>query len=239
MTPLFVYQELCRLAGALAIFTPARRPGNLPGYQHDQLGECFDGVMYTIRRSLEMAVRSAFERYYFEGQAEGSPQRRTIDRLQVGFVKGWRDDNRALYLGVEGVDGELSSQDCQALIRAIELKQGGASTADAAFHDRLRDLELIPVDPERRPRVLPPSFVYYRLKGEDAPWLDVINSKAMFLRFNPTKVKPEEEPGPAPASASGSASVEPDRERTRITRTLNITTAALASRKVRFALFIV
>ncbi len=61
VTPLAMYHELCRLAGQLAIFTPLRRPVNLPPYSHEDLGGCFSKVIRAVRRRLDASILSSFE----------------------------------------------------------------------------------------------------------------------------------------------------------------------------------
>jgi type VI secretion system protein ImpJ len=224
MTPLKVYQDLCRLAGLLAIFTPSRRPGNLPPYRHDDLGDCFAKVLYVIRLGLDAVVRSAYEVRYFEGRADGPPQQWAIDRLQVEFDPDWKAANRPLYLGVEGVESDLSSQECQEILRAIDMKLGGATTVEEDFRGRLQGLKLVPIAPDR-PRVLPPGFVYYRIEGDAASWQDLAASRAMVLRFNPSQAVPEAGTGP---------------EAARGPRVLKVSARdGDARRKVRFGLFVV
>src|SRR5262245_49135243 len=65
-TPLALYQELCGLAGQLAIFSDARRPSPLPRYDHEDIGGCFATVIQGIQARLETMASPAFEMRYFE-----------------------------------------------------------------------------------------------------------------------------------------------------------------------------
>ena len=92
LTPLFVYHELCRLVGQLAIFSETRRPPGLPQYDHEDLGGCFYAVIkYDPARARSIAP-SAFEKRYFERNGE---------RLQVQLEPDWLGGSRTLFLGVE------------------------------------------------------------------------------------------------------------------------------------------
>jgi type VI secretion system protein ImpJ len=237
MTPLAVFHELRRLAGHLAIFTPARRPGDLPAYDHDALAECFGRVLAEIRFGLDAATYSAYEVRHFEGHPEGPPDGPTVERLRVAFDPEWRVRGRTPFLGVRGVDAELSAGDCERLLREIGMKLGGAAGLGSLVTGRLRDFRLLPV-PER-PRVLPPSYVYYRIEGDESAWRDVVGSGALVVQVNPTRVTPHFGP-PAPPpdrwDSAGEAEAEPGAatEAGPVVRTLLV-----EGRKISFALFIV
>lgn len=53
-----LYSELARLGGALCCFALDAHPRDLPGYDHDALGECFDALERKIRAWLEVMVRT-------------------------------------------------------------------------------------------------------------------------------------------------------------------------------------
>jgi len=234
MTPLFVYQELCRLAGHLSIFMPARRPGNLPLYRHDALADCFARVIYAINRGLDAIPISTYKMSYFEEQFDSPAQASEVDRLRVVFDPDWRTGNRMIYFGVEGVDTELSSPDCQELLRAIDMKLGGASKVESYYQERLEGIRLVPMGSDR-PRLLPSGFVYYRIGGEPSVWQDVINTKFMVLRFTPAQVKSE-------VSRAGVTEGAPDSAAKWIVRVLRVTARDgddEAWRKISFALFVV
>jgi type VI secretion system protein ImpJ len=205
MTPLTVYQELCRLAGHLAIFTPARRPGNLPAYRHDDLAGCFARVIYAVRLGLDAAILSSYEMRYFEARFDGPTRPAKFDRLRVEFDPDWRASNRSIYLGVEGVEVELASHDCQKLMDAIDMKLGGATRVERAHEGRLKAFQLVSIAPDR-PRGLPPGFVYYRIEGDPPDWQDVVQSKAMVLLYSPSQGAPK-------AAAAYASSGEPESPR--------------------------
>lgn len=58
-----LYADLLALAGDLSTFTTqARRPGDYPAYQHDDLASCFQPLMADLRRSLSMVLeQNAFQ----------------------------------------------------------------------------------------------------------------------------------------------------------------------------------
>ncbi len=58
-----LYTDLLALAGDLSTFTTqARRPGDYPAYQHDDLTSCFQPLMADLRRSLSMVLeQNAFQ----------------------------------------------------------------------------------------------------------------------------------------------------------------------------------
>lgn len=123
LSPLYVYQELCRIAGQLAIFTEGRRLAEkLPVYDHENIGYCYYLAIKTIQDGLNKIAPSAFDKRYFE---------RLGERLQVSMEPAWLTNAKSLFLGVET---ELSDQECQDLLGTMDMKLGSgprSSTSSA------------------------------------------------------------------------------------------------------------
>lgn len=172
LTPLWVYGELCRLAGQLAIFTAVRRPPNMPGYDHEDLAGCFLTVIKHVQLGLDTVAPTAFEKRYFE---------RAGERLQVSLEPGWLGNTRSLFLGVET---ELSDQECQALLDAMDMKVGSGAQVEGYFKRRLKGLTLRPV--ARPPRALPagPGTVFFQVERDQTFWRDVADTHTLGIRMN-------------------------------------------------------
>jgi len=172
LTPLVVYQELCRLVGQLAIFGPTRRPPALPPYDHEDLGGCFTAVIKYVQLGLDLVPAAAFEKRYFERMGE---------RLQVSLEPGWLTNLKSLYLGVET---ELSDRECQALLDAMDMKVGSGAQVEHYYRQRVQGLKLTPV--ARPPRALPAGtgVVYYQVERDPVFWRDVADSHTMGIRLN-------------------------------------------------------
>jgi type VI secretion system protein ImpJ len=170
--PLSTYRELCRLVGQLAIFSEARRPPNLPGYDHEDLGGCFHAVIKYIRLGLDTIAPSAFEKRYFE---------RAGERLQVSMEPDWLTNTRSLFLGVET---ELSDQECQEVLDAMDMKVGSSAQVENYFRRRLKGLRLTPV--ARPPRALPAGAgtVYFQIERDQVFWNDVADTYTLGIRMN-------------------------------------------------------
>jgi type VI secretion system protein ImpJ len=175
LTPLSVYRELCRLVGQLAIFTEARRPPTLPQYDHEDIGGCFYTVIKYIQLGLDTIAPSAFEKRYFERNGE---------RLQVSLEPGWLSSTRTLFLGVET---ELGDDECEQLLRAMDMKLGSTSRVEQIFKQALRGLKLVPI--VRPPRALPAGagIVYYQIERDQVFWRDVADTCSMAIRMNLAK----------------------------------------------------
>jgi type VI secretion system protein ImpJ len=175
LTPLTIYRELCRLVGQLAIFTEARRPPTLPQYDHEDIGGCFYTVIKFIQLGLDTIAPSAFEKRYFERNGE---------RLQVSLEPGWLSSNRTLFLGIET---ELSDEDCEQLLRSMDMKLGSTSRVEQIFKQALRGLKLVPI--VRPPRALPAGAgtVYYQIERDQVFWRDVADTCSMAIRMNLAK----------------------------------------------------
>jgi type VI secretion system protein ImpJ len=172
MTPLLIYRELCGLAGQLAIYTQARRPPNFPGYDQDNPAPGFRTVIDYIDLALKVFPRAAFHKRYFE---------RAGQRLEVSLENDWLTPNRLLFLGVET---ELSQEECQALLKSVDMKLGSGTKVERYFEQRVQGLRIEPVS--RPPRALPAGagVVYFQVGRESNPWRDVAESRTLGLRMN-------------------------------------------------------
>ena len=105
-----LYVELARLAGALCTFGTNSHPRNLPDYDHENLGDCFEKLDRHIRAHLETVVPSScitiplrqVENYFFEGEI---PDERVLGRARWVFAHP-RKDRRS---GNHGQDSRNSS----------------------------------------------------------------------------------------------------------------------------------
>ncbi len=172
LPPLLMYRELCRLVGQLGIFSEARRPPNLPGYDHEDLAGCFQAVIKFIQLGLDTIAPSAFEKRYFE---------RAGERLQVSVEADWLTAGRSLFLGVET---ELGEQECQALLHAMDMKLGSGAQVEAYFRRRVQGLKMTPVS--RPPRALPAGAgtVYFQVERDQVFWRDVVDTHTLGIRMN-------------------------------------------------------
>lgn len=173
--PMAVYCELCRLVGQLAIFSEARRPPRLPAYDHSDIGGCFDTVIKHIQVGLDSIIPTAFEKRYFEKDGE---------RLQVSLEPGWLGGDRTLFLGVET---ELADDDCEKLLRSLDLKMGSTARVEQIFKQALRGLRLVPI--VRPPSALPagPGIVYFQVERDPTFWREVADTRSMAVRMNLNK----------------------------------------------------
>lgn len=100
-----LYLELARLAGALCTFALDSHPRTLPGYDHDRLGECFEGLERHIRAHLEIIAPANYVTI---------PLTRSADYLHVATVADKRCLGRAQWF--LGVRSSLAPPD---LIRGV------------------------------------------------------------------------------------------------------------------------
>lgn len=172
LPPLLVYSELCRIAGQLAIFTERRRPPNFPGYDHDNLGGCFQTVVEFVQAALKAFPRAAFLKRFFQKAGE---------RLQVAMDREWLAPSRSLYLGVES---DLEAQECHELLQALDMKLGSGPQVERIFEKRVQGLKLSPV--ARPPRALPATqgLLYYQIDRDPTFWPDVEATTSLGIRLN-------------------------------------------------------
>lgn len=169
--PFPLYGELCRLVGQLALFDEARRPVELPTYDHDNLGPCYDRVLGELRRQLGTGPRSPYEKRYFQLDER--------KRFQVGLKAEWTLEATRLYIGVE--TAELTDAECDELMRSTDWKLGSAEQVESIFKQAAPGLGMRPLN--RIPPSLPRGVVYFEIERVAPFWADVLRTQGLGLRF--------------------------------------------------------
>ena len=168
--PLAMYQELCRLLGQISIFGKRRRPVDLPGYDHENIGPIFTQVIREIRGLIGDMGPPTFDKRYF--QLEGKS-------FRVALEPDWILETSKLYIGVETLD--LSDPECDELIRNTDWKLGSAEEIDQIFRSADRGLNMRPIS--RIPPALPTGVVYFEMDRVPRHWPDVVRTRTLALRF--------------------------------------------------------
>lgn len=174
--PRTAYAELCRVAGQLAVFEPARRIDDLPLYDHDDLGRIFRLVRDQIEAMLSRMVKFEFEQRYFVGFGSAS--------LSVPLEQKWLQSNWQCYVGVQR--GEMTEETCHRLLTGeghLDWKLGSSEEVDRLFRMGLPGLELLPAD--TLPRALPTrtGWTYYRIGGDSPAWRSVQLTQSLGIRL--------------------------------------------------------
>ncbi|HLJ11411.1 MAG TPA: type VI secretion system baseplate subunit TssK [Planctomycetaceae bacterium] len=173
--PLTAYTEMCRVVGQLSLFGAGRRSGDLPAYDHENLGPIFRHVFNRIVELIYTVRDYEFEQRYFVGVGLG---------MQVTLDPKWFNSDWEWYIGVN--KGELSRQECLDLLSPGQLdwKFGSSRQVEVLFKHRAEGLNLTPV--ERPIRSLParPEWIYYEVPRNDKPaWRDVQETQTLALRL--------------------------------------------------------
>ncbi len=179
MHPFHAYAELCRIAGRLSIFGETRKPPDLPGYDHDDLGNCF----FKLRLFLETIPIQ-------EPNYEERPFIGKQSRIQVGLEPKWLEVNWAMYVGV------MSSLPPEETVRMLtrqgplDMKIGSSDRVDEIYERGSVGLEFT-ANP-RPPRALPntPGLVYFQVNraSKQEEWQNVQKSLALAIRLNQSRV---------------------------------------------------
>lgn len=178
--PFGLYAELCRLVGQLSLFDDARRPIDLPAYDHDDLGPRFAKLFEELRRLLKISRRAPVIKRYFEYSEADR-------RFRVVLEPDWLEDASRLYLGIETV--ELNDAECDALIRAKQWKMGSGEQISEIFKLKQPGLVTRPLD--RLPPELPRNVVYYEIERRPEFWVSVVRARTLALRFGLDKDRGE------------------------------------------------
>ena len=173
--PLIAYTELCRIAGELAVFSNERRLGDIPPYDHEDLGRIFPKIRVEIERLINSVRDYEFEQRFFVGVGMG---------LQVSLEPRWFNNDWQWYIGVR--KGDLTEQEVRTLLSAGQLdwKLGSARQVEMLFKNRAEGLVLTPLD--RAVRALPAGqdWLYYEVPRKEGPaWNDVQQTQSLAMRF--------------------------------------------------------
>jgi type VI secretion system protein ImpJ len=175
--PFQAYLQLCELLGKLSIYDDARRPPELPLYDHDDLGGCF----YTAKRYIDALLAKAIEPEYQERAFFGAGL-----RMQVALEPAWLEPGAQLFIGVRS---SLTPEECIRLLTEpgqLDMKVASSDRADAIF--RLGKAGLRFSHAAAPPRALPsfPDLVYLQISRSAplAEWQSVQQSLTLALRLN-------------------------------------------------------
>jgi type VI secretion system protein ImpJ len=183
--PLTTYSELCRLVGRLSIYGPKRRPPDLPRYDHDDLGRCFNQVFHHLYGLLNIIQPPAYEKLPFVGAGrilEVRPIRQEwlLPAHQL-FVGVWSE-----VLGHDEVENRLTGTGPAAL----SMKIASSDKVEQIFDHRRTGLEFRRVD--NPPRVLPASekMTYFQVvrEAQEAEWANVGSSGTLALRISDAQI---------------------------------------------------
>lgn len=173
--PYDVYLELCRLIGRLSVFGVARRPPQLPRYDHDDLGTCFWRAKQYIDELLDIVIEPEYRERPFIGAGL---------RMQVSLEPAWLEAGRGLFVGVQS---PLSAEQTEKLLnRGLDMKLGSSDRVDEIFRMGKAGLKFAYAD--RPPRSLPqrPGLVYFQIDraAQTEEWDAVKHSLALAIRLN-------------------------------------------------------
>jgi type VI secretion system protein ImpJ len=159
--PLTTYIELCRLVGALSIFKDPRRIQELPRYDHDDLGGCFNRVKQLIYYYLEDDDPGVYEIPF-----KGVNLRMQVDQLNPAWLEPTACD---MYIGVNTMETLNDKQTVRLLTYPglLDMKVGsaGCGRVDHLYEKGLPGLSF-------RHETNPPSV----LPGKEMTYFQVVRS---------------------------------------------------------------
>jgi type VI secretion system protein ImpJ len=179
--PLPAYLELCRLVGQLAIFGRQRRVPDLPRYDHDDLGGCFNQVRHYIDDFLDQIVEPDYKERPFEGAGL---------RMQVVLEPAWLETVWQTFVGVQT---PLPAEDCVKLLTRsdkLDMKIGSSERVDRIFQLGERGLKFThtPVPPRALPST--PGLFFFQVdrNSQQEEWDNVRRSLTLAIRLNEKSV---------------------------------------------------
>ncbi len=173
--PLDAYTELCRIVGKLSVFGDDRRIGDIPAYNHENLGPIFMEIRLRIEKLLSAVRAYEYEQRYFEGVGMG---------MQVSLEPHWFNSDWEWFIGVNM--GDLTESECRELLSPGQLdwKMGSSRQVELLFQQRARGLDLVPLN--RPIRALPGrgDWIYYEVNRSNRPvFSDVQAMRTLAVRL--------------------------------------------------------
>jgi type VI secretion system protein ImpJ len=172
--PLTAYRELVRILGQLSIFNQeARRPPEIPRYDHDDLARIFYWVKEQIERHLSFVGVAVYEHRFFVG--EGNMMRVSIDPR-------WLQPDWKWYVGVKR--GVLDDKQCIAVLSPgyLNWKLGSERQVEDIFRRGLEGLHLTHLT--QAPAILPPrEWLYFEVSRGNVYWRDVLDHQTLAMRL--------------------------------------------------------
>ena len=172
--PLTMYLELCRYVGQLSIFSGTRRPPDLLRYDHDDLGGCFYRVKNYIDALLNIVVEPEYKERPFVGAGL---------RMQVALEPDWFSTAWAMFIGVQS---QLDSEACIALLNKLDMKVGSSERVDQLFRFGQTGLNFTPAPRPPRSLPTPPGLTYFQVNRESQlnEWDAAQRSLSLAIRLN-------------------------------------------------------
>jgi type VI secretion system protein ImpJ len=170
--PFQAYTELCRIVGQLSIFGTARRPPEIPRYDHDDLATIFYYIKQQIELLLDAIPDFEFEQRPFIGEGLG---------MQVRLESRWFGADWDWYVGVSR--GTLTEAECRTLLGELAWKLGSSRQVDILFSQRREGLDLSPL--AQAPRALPSNreWTYFEVNRQNVAWKDVFSTQTLAMRL--------------------------------------------------------
>jgi type VI secretion system protein ImpJ len=177
--PLTAYTELCRIVGQLSIFSPQRRPPEIPRYDHDDLARIFRYIRDQILLLLNALPKPQYERRFFVGEGKG---------MRVSLESTWLGSEWQWFVGM--LRGNLPERDCMAILApgGLDWKLGSSRQVDGMFERGQESLQLTPL--RQAPSALPPAkdWLYFEVLRNNAAWRDVLETQTLAMRLRDTAI---------------------------------------------------
>jgi type VI secretion system protein ImpJ len=171
-----MYAELCRIIGALAVFSEDRTLNDYPAYNHDDLWTIFDWARKKIELLINRIRNYGYEQRPFIGQSVQKWMRVGLDPKWLGRDWDW-------YVGINA--GEATRGEVTKMLDSTQYnwKLGSERQVDMLYTSRREGLRLRLL--EQAPRALPPrgNWIYFQVSRGNAARDDVVQHQSLAIRF--------------------------------------------------------
>lgn len=178
--PKQVYFELCRLAGALDLFSPERYCRLPPEYDHENLSLVFEKLSSRIVGNLKLLDAKPYSQKFFHGTHTGMCV--AIDSEAMTHAKGW-------ILGVLLSDESPKWFQDRLDSGKLDWKLGSEHQIEQIFARREPGVSVAPLEtvPDYLPRGQ--GWAYFRLDDRCDAWNDVMKTHSLAIRVRDSSVE--------------------------------------------------
>jgi type VI secretion system protein ImpJ len=179
LAPIWIYRDLCDLIGRLAILgiSQNRKVGQLPKYNHQDLGPVF----FALKRQIQELVESLEEPGYFERSFVGM-----ATRMQVSLESNWLDPGWTLLIGVRTNLEHSEALNLLSSSGPIDFKISSSERVDMLYRMGQRGLHFQSVSqvPEELKNIKNTVFLSLGRDAAANEWASVRNNLNLAVRFN-------------------------------------------------------
>jgi type VI secretion system protein ImpJ len=177
--PLVAYTHLCSILGRCSLFGPDAAVGEVPVYDHDDLGRIFRWVCDQIRRLINSVKEDEVVQRYFIGAGPG---------MHVALEPDWLGPEWDWFFGVCPIG--FSVKECLSLFasRRLDIKMGSSDKVEAYMSRMQPGVQLAALPQAPRALANRGKWLFFQIGLEGDPWRQVQLTQSLAFRINKNQI---------------------------------------------------